>query len=342
MSIFSKILKDNESLFTDEIALDFDFIPQPIKYRENEQAYIATCIKPLFQKRSGKNIIITGKPGIGKTAAIKFIFQELEKETDNIIPIYINCYKIQTPHKITLKICEKLNYRFIHNKTTEELIKEITKILNKKAAVFCLDEIDKIEDTSILYNLVEDINKKTIILITNFKEFIQKLDQRISSRLTLENLEFKPYNEEETKGILKQRIEYAFVQGIFNQEALELIAEKTYELKDIRTGLALLKEAGNIAESQAKREIVKEHAESAINKLPEHNKKIQKTEEEILNFIKQNSGKTTKQIYELYSKTNQISYRTFLRNIDNIEKNNLITRKDVFKGGRTSIIEFNS
>ena len=93
MGLFNNILKDEESLFTNELALDFDYLPEIIPHRENEQQYIATCIKPLFQERNGKNLIITGKPGIGKTAAIRFIFQELEKETDNIIPIYINCWK---------------------------------------------------------------------------------------------------------------------------------------------------------------------------------------------------------------------------------------------------------
>ncbi len=207
MGLFNNILKDEESLFKDETALDFDWIPSIIKYRENEQQYIATCIKPLFQERNGKNLIITGQPGIGKTAAIRFIFKELEQETDNIIPIYINCWKKDTSHKIALEICNKLNYKFTQNKTTEELIKEITKILNKKAAVFCFDEVDKLDDSSILYSILEDIYRKTIILVTNYKDWLSKLDQRIKSRLTPELLEFKAYNHKETAGILKQRTE---------------------------------------------------------------------------------------------------------------------------------------
>jgi len=49
------------------------------------------------------------------------------------------------------------------------------------------------------------------------------------SRLNCELLEFKPYNYEETLGILKQRIEYAFHPNVFNKEAMELIAKKTFE-----------------------------------------------------------------------------------------------------------------
>jgi cell division control protein 6 len=344
MGLFNNILKDEESLFTNETALDFDYLPKIIPYRENEQQYIATCIKPLFQKRNGKNLIITGKPGIGKTAAIRKIFEELEQETDNIIPIYINCWKKDSPHKIALEICNKLNYKFTQNKTTEELLKEITNILNKKESVFCFDEIDKLDDTSLLYTIIEDIYRKTILLITNYKEYLSKLDQRIKSRLTPENLEFKPYTHEETKGILKQRIKQAFVPNIFNQEAVDLITEKTSELEDIRTGLFLLREAGNIAESSAKKTITTEHAKKAIEKVKDFKDipELTSDEKEILNLIKQNSGKSSKYIYELYDKKDLLSYRNFSRRLERLEKKELITKKEVYNGGRSSIIEFKS
>ncbi len=341
MGLFDNILKDEESLFRDEIALDFDFIPDIIKFRENEQQYVATCIKPLFQKRNGKSLIITGKPGIGKTAAVKKIFEELKNETDNIVPIYVNCWKKDSPHKIALEICNTLSYRFTQNKTTEELLKEITNILNKKEAVFCFDEIDKLDDNSILYTLTEDINRKTILLITNYKEFTNKLDQRIKSRLMPENLEFKPYTHKETKEILKQRIEYAFVPNIFDQEAVNIITEKTSELEDIRSGLFLLREAGNIAESKAKKQITTEHANTAINKLKDFKEapQLSENEKEILNLIKQNSGKSSKTIYELYDKKEQLSYRNFSRKIERLEKKDLISKEEIYDGGRSSIIK---
>ena len=80
MGLFDEMLKGEESLFLDTIALDVDFVPGIIKHREQEQQYIATCIKPLLQKRSGKNLFITGSPGIGKTVAVRHVLQELKKE----------------------------------------------------------------------------------------------------------------------------------------------------------------------------------------------------------------------------------------------------------------------
>ena len=69
MGLFDDMLKDNESLFINEIALDYDFKPKNIPHREGQQQHIAACIKPLFQKRNGSNLIIHGLPGIGKNSA---------------------------------------------------------------------------------------------------------------------------------------------------------------------------------------------------------------------------------------------------------------------------------
>ena len=100
MSLFKNILKSDESLFRDEIALDYEYLPKLLPYREKEQFYLANCIKPLLQKRNGKNILIHGAPGIGKTAATKHILRDLENETEEVIPIFINCWKKNTTNKI--------------------------------------------------------------------------------------------------------------------------------------------------------------------------------------------------------------------------------------------------
>ncbi len=340
MGMFKDMLKDSESLFLNEMALDVDYVPPIIRYRENQQQYIATCIKPLLQNRNGKNLFITGKPGIGKTVAIKHLLDELNKETDEIKTIYINCWKKDTGFKIVNEICEILGYKWVHNKGTDELLKEITGILNKKAAVIVLDEVDKLNEPEILYNLVEDVNKKSILIITNEEDFLIDLDSRIRSRLMAETLKFNPYNKEETKGILKQRISYAFSENVLQDDAFNLIVDKTCELEDIRSGLFLMKEAGLIAESESSKRILLKHAQKAKEKLRDF--KIKKSsdlddeEKAILNLIKENSGKSITELYKVYSKNNDKTYRTFLRKIRNLEKNKLISTME--ESGKRAIL----
>jgi len=302
MGLFDDILKSDETLFKNEIALDPSFQPKKISHRENENQYIATCIKPLFNKKSGKNLLIFGAPGIGKTLACKKVLEELEEKTDDIIPIYINCWKKDTSYKAVIEICSLIGYKLIQNKKTDELMSIISQRLNKKSVVFVLDEADKLTEFSFLYSILEDIYRKTIILVTNNKEFLHKLEPRLKSRLIPELLEFRPYSLSEIQDILKQRIDYAFHPTVLQQEAFQKILEKTYELKDIRIGLFLLKQAGNTAEEKNSRKILKEHAEIAITKLQDYQKPLELDEDEsqILELIKSNPEKTTPELFELY------------------------------------------
>ncbi len=349
MNLFDNTLKGNESLFLDETALDFEYLPNIIKYRENQQKYIADCIKPLFQQRNGKNLLVTGSPGIGKTAASKFVLRELEEKglDEEVIPIYINCWKKDTAYKIVLEICDKLKYRFILGKHTAELIKEITKLLNKKPVVLILDEVDKLQDMQILYLVLEDLNKKTLILITNELDFLSDLDNRIRSRLMPEILEFKPYNLEETHGILKQRVEFGFVNNVFNENALKLISEKAHEKADIRSGIYLLKEAGLIAENESSKVVLESHALKAIEKLKDVKlENSEKKKNTFLNLIKENSGKSCFELFSIYRQSGgKKSYKTFSRKIDVIVEKGLAIKKETQNNngrGKSSIIEFNS
>lgn len=349
MGMFKDMLGSGETLFKNEIALDFSYIPKLLPYREKEQHYIANCIKPLFQERNGKNLLIHGPPGIGKTAAIKWIFRDLEEETDDIIPIYINCWQKNTSYKIFIEICEQLGYKFTQNKKSDELFKVIKIMLNKtQGVVFAFDEIDKVEDYDFLYSILEEVYNKTLLLITNYKVWITNLDERIKSRLMPELHEFRQYSRDETEGILKERIKYAFVPGVFQIDALKLIVDKTETLKDIRSGLYMLREAALAAEDTSSKNITLEHAETSITRLSDFSVQssddIKDDTKPILDLIKENGELKIGDIYKLYTDNNgTMPYRTFTRRIKKLEQSKFVILEKVVGGaeGSTTIVKYN-
>lgn len=345
--MFKNMLGDSESLFKDEIALDYEYLPKVLPYREKEQKYFATCIKPLLQKRNGRNLFVYGAPGIGKTAAARHVLRDLEHETDDVIPVYINCWKKNTTYRISYEICELLGLKFLQNKKSDELIKMARDILNKKSVVFVFDEVDKLEDFDFLYFILEEIYRKSIFLITNYRSWFAGLDERIKSRLTAETLEFKQYNAEETNGILRHRLGYAFYSGVWDNDAFNLAAEKTAELKDIRSGLYILKEAGLAAEERASRKVTIAHVRLAIAKLEDFSiKKSTDLEEEqrkILYLIKENNNIRIGDLYKLYQEHGGVvSYKTFQRKIKKLQDGKFISVTKTEGGdlGNTSIIRF--
>ncbi|MFH0875939.1 MAG: AAA family ATPase [archaeon] len=347
MSIFDNMLKSDESLFTDEVPLDYSYIPKLVPYREKEQQQIALCIKPLQARRNGKNVLIYGTPGIGKTVAVRHLLRELEETSEEIVPVYINCWQKNTSFKVAIELCDALNYKFTHNKRTEELLKIAIEILNKKSTVLCFDEIDKCEELDFLYGILEQVYRKSILLITNYKVWATDLDERLKSRLTLEAIEFRKYNEAETLGILKERLKYAFVPGCWDNDAINLAAKKSFELGDIRQGLYIVREAGNAAENRASKKITVSHVESAIKKLTEFNVKkstdLADDEKKILDIIKENSGKKIGELYDSFKeKGGDSSYKTFQRKIEFLAKNKYITadKTEGGKSGNTTIIHY--
>jgi archaeal cell division control protein 6 len=331
MNVFDSMLKHDETLFRNEIVLDYDYLPHVLKFRESKQQHIATIIKPLLDGRTGGNLIILGKPGIGKTAACKHVLRDLEKFSDKVKGLYINCWKHDSSHKIALAMCDQLGYKWTQNKNTNELLKEIASVLNKRTAVIVFDEADKLKEEQIVYNLLEDIFKKSIIMIANEKDFYSYLDQRTRSRLVPEMLEFDPYSLKETYDILIERANIAYFDGVFDIEHFDRIVEKTCEVGDIRTGLFLLKECGNAAEMRSSRKIEQQDIEKALNKISSFMQSkviLDESEKEVLELIRENNGKLSTEICVLFVDKTGKSERTFRRRVTKLKSLNLVQAKD--------------
>ncbi|MBS3132193.1 AAA family ATPase [Candidatus Woesearchaeota archaeon] len=347
MALFKDMLKSNEELINDEYPLDFEYLPKPLLYRETEQRKVAGCIRPLLEGRNGRNVFIHGPPGVGKTAAIRHVLNELEDETDEVIPIYINCWQKNSSFKLLMEMCEILKYKFTHNKRTDELFNIVKGILNRKAAVIALDEVDKLEDFDLVYSMLEEIFKKSIIMITNFHDFIDKLDLRVKSRLLPEMIEFRPYNLNETRGILKQRSEYAFPPNVLEADALETIAKKTAELEDMRTGLHLMREAALAAENRSSRKIELRDVEEAIKKIDhltvKSSDELASDEKMILDICRANSESKIGELFKIYhGKGGSLVYKSFQRKIEKLSENKFISTEKVSGGkdGKTTIVKY--
>lgn len=347
MSFFKEMLGAGESVFKNEDALDPEFLPKLLPYRELQQKQVASAIKPLFSDRNGRNLFVFGSPGIGKTAAARWVLRDLEETTDEVLQLFVNCWQKNSTYKIMLELCNLLDYKFTQNKNTDELFTVIKNIINKKAAVFVFDEIDKVEDFDFLYAILNNIEKKTVILITNYKDWMASLEDRIRSRLLPETLEFKRYTKEETKEILKQRVGFAFVPGVWAQDAFELVANRAGELHDVRAGLFLLRQAGLAAEEAGQKRIALPHAQTAVDKIGSYeNEKsadLESDEKLVLELVKINSGQKIGELFELYTKQGGSgTYKTFQRRIEKLEKGGMIFASKTFGGkeGNTTIITF--
>lgn len=337
MGLFKEMLGGDETLFKNEDALDLDYVPKLLPFRDAQQHYIARCLKPLLENRNGTNVFLHGAPGIGKTAAIRWIFRDLEETSDDVDVVYVNCWQRNTSYQVLLEVCNELGYVFTQNKRQDELMEIIKGICNKKAAVFCFDEIDKVEDLDFLYSILQDIYKRSVILITNYKEWLGDMEPRVKSRYMPEVVEFQPYTREETRKILQDRVGVAFVPGCWNAGAFEIIVDKAAEAQDVRTGLFLMRQAALAAENASSRKILVEHATVAAGKLSDM--MVQRTADLeadtklVYDIVKQSGGGKSGDLFKLYKeKEGEGTYKTFARKIEKLAKAGLIKTNKVVGG----------
>ncbi|MFA5303869.1 MAG: AAA family ATPase [Candidatus Nanoarchaeia archaeon] len=343
MSLFNDLLSSDQTLFTDESVLDFDYIPDSVKNRDAEMRRIADSIKPMFFSKKPTNIFITGKPGIGKTLTVKFILNDLKETSNEVIPCYINNWKCSTYHSVFVELSKFFGVPFPRKGvSTDEIIRNIIKkIEGKKGVVIVFDEIDKAKDMDFIYPLVEGLGRKIgIMLISNYSDFLKKLDSRLISRLNIENLDFKEYNYEQVREILSERVNYAFYPNVFEPEALNTAVDYCFENKDLRLGISLLLKSGRIAEKDASKKIKKEHVLSSIETLKKSvktdlAKDLEEHEKAMLDLLKNHNGIITGELYELFIKSNKdVSLRTFRKYLNRLETLEFIKTEDTGQGFR--------
>ncbi len=346
MGVFEEVLGGGETLFSNAGALDPDFIPKLLPYRENQQRYVALCIKPLFTGQNGRNLIVKGESGIGKTACIKRVLMDLEEETDKIKPVYVNCWNKNTTYKIMTEVAHVLGYKFTHNMSTDELNRKLEALFSKwEGLVFVFDEIDKAEDDDFLYFLLENASKKNIILVTSDMGWSAELDPRVVSRLVPDSVTFEQYSPAEIAGILKERVKYSFYQNVWGDGAFERIVSHAARFKDVRVGLVLLKTAGLEAENDSSRKILLKHAEAAVSRTDAVKVKssfdLTDEETELLELCKDSSGALFSDLYNIYQlKGGSKSDRTFRRKLKRLAGRGLIDLRPVadMRGQGTQIV----
>ncbi len=343
MSLFDDFLASDQTIFRDETILDYDYIPETINFRDEEINTIVSSVKPLFFNRLPVNLFIHGIPGIGKTLVVRHVFDDLRSTSNEIVPCYINCWKCQTYHSVFVELSKFFGVPYpSKGVSTEEIIKGITKKTeNKKGVVICFDEVDKSKSLDFIYPLVEGFGKKvSIMMISNYSDFLARMDSRLLSRLNLENLSFEKYDYNSFNNILKQRKKYAFYPNVVKEESFKKIVNYSYKSDDVRAGISLLLKSGRIAEKNSSKRIIPDFVDEAINSLQGFKNKnklsvLKDYEKELLDIIKNNLGSITGELYEIFKeKVKDVSIRTFRKYLNHLETLDLIRTEETSSGFR--------
>ncbi len=272
-----------ETVFLNRQIITPHYTPEKLPFREKQISEIVSILSISLKQQKPDNLFLYGKTGTGKTATTKLVLKQLnefaEEQKKEVKTTYMNCRNFNSKYKAITKILglfypEKdfLGYSaaFVYEKMLSFIQEKNSQI------IVVLDEIDKIKDLDeLVYTLTranDDLKQGgiTIIGISNQLNLKDRLDPRTKSSLCEKEMVFPPYNAQELKAILKDRISKAFKKNVVQESAIALtsaIASK--EAGDARTAVMLLLRAGEIADETNSKKVTDKEVEKAKTNVEE-------------------------------------------------------------------------
>ena len=358
------ILMYDESLFQNINAFDPDYMPQNYNFRDTQMEAMAISIRPAMIGGQPSNAIVLGSPATGKTTAIRKVFELVEKNTEKVVCVYINCQLHTTRFGIFSQIYKKM---FGHappetgvpfSRIYDQIMQNLQK--NNKSLVIALDDVNYLFQSKtankVFYDMLRAYEeysgvKTAIFAILSDLEFKYAFDKNVNSVFIPQEIHFPLYSYSEIEDILKDRAKAGFFPGVLPDDILEQIAMYTHENGDLRVGINLLKSCGNFAEANASREITQEHFDQAIESLVSINvaetlHALNDSEKELLKIIVDWDGVCRAgELAEMYKQKTNSSYASFNRLLDKLEFVRLVDTKFTGKGvrgnSREIILRFN-
>lgn len=297
-------MDDVDSIFADDVeliknaeVLEEDYTPEQILCRDDVLKQYTSVFKPIYKGRPPQNAFLYGDTGVGKTAATKFLRENLERdiarkneqlsedEQISLNVVWINCENFTTgdhktsSYQVAVGIVNRLRDQgnritgtgYAPQDVYDIMYEELDKLTGTVLVI--LDEVDKIgNDDTLLYELprsrdigyVENV-RVGVIGISNDYTFRKNLSPKVKDSLCETEIKFPAYNAEELSEILSARAELALHDGAYSQETISLSSALAYQEASgsARRAIRLLRRSAEIAEEDGSEQIEESHIRQA-------------------------------------------------------------------------------
>lgn len=243
-------------MIRDARVLRAGFVPREVEHRDAEVNHLSSVLEPIANGEPADTAIVTGPSGVGKTCVSKFVTERLREEVLDVEATYVNCWRNYTRFRTLYQILDDIGATIdIHRQSTphDELIDRLQQY-NGPRTVVILDEVDQLEDPSVIYDL-HSLPQFAIICIANKEEeLFSRVDDRLVSRLrSSEHVRMDKYHDKQLYDILSARTKWGLESGVVTDEQLYQIADAA--AGDARLAIGMLRSAASTADRES-REVI--------------------------------------------------------------------------------------
>lgn len=347
-----EFLSWDQTLFKDSELFELDHIPEYFHHRDTQMQSLMHCIRPALGGGRPVNGLCIGSPGTGKTTAVLKVFEEIEKHSQNVVPVLVNCQVNSTKYAVFSQIFKKIiGYAPpATGASFKKIFGEVAKYIveHEKVLLVALDDMNYLfyenEVDGILYSLLRAHEthpgaRMGVIAILSDTGVPHLLDPKVESVFLPEEIKFPQYSFDEIRDILLNRIKLGFFPDVIGESVLENIAQHTFSLGDLRVGIDLLKRSGLNAEKRASKTIAQEDVESAYEKsrlvhLSYMMRTLKKEEKILLGLIADSPQSNSGDLYKKFHEKTALGYTRFYELLNKLGSVKLIDADFTGKGAR--------
>lgn len=235
-------------MITDARVLQPEFIPREVQHRDAEVNYLSSVLDPITNGHRADPALLHGPSGAGKTCIAQYLVEQLREAVVNLNYQYVNCWEDHSRFKTLYRLLDGINQTVdIHRQSTpKDVLLDRLRNTDDTPYVAILDEVDQLEDKSLLYDLYRIPHLTMILIVNNEEGLFASVDDRLNSRLTdCERIHFRSYHESELLAILRDRIQWGLEEDVIDTSGLELIAANAGG--DARVAIGILRRAARTA-----------------------------------------------------------------------------------------------
>jgi cell division control protein 6 len=285
MSESDELFTREDPIFVNKELLEINHLPDEgrIVGRDDEISKVAAAVNPAIFGQSPSNVLIYGKTGTGKSLCAKYVSTRLvetaAEEDVNAETAYVDCAQDTTETQTVQTIASKLDDPAVTDVnipdkgiSTATYYKRLWTVLDDQhdVALIILDEIDKLENDSILMQLSRageagkiESCKIGVIGISNKIRYKDRMDERVKSSLCEREFVFPPYDAEQLNDIMQARRD-AFRESVLEDGVISRTAAlAAREHGDARKAIDIFRYAGEIAQSEGAEAVREEFVDRA-------------------------------------------------------------------------------
>jgi len=269
----------SDSIFEERELVTIDHLPNEdrIVGRDGQIEMVAEDIGPAVSGAPPNSVMIYGKTGSGKSLVAKHVMKRSEQEADrrgnNLAVAYTNCSQAKGNSDALKQIGDQINVpgsdtSFPDRGISEnEYFNRVWDVLDEHydAAIFTLDEIDRLKDDDLLMILSRAGESGSVdtpigvIAISNKINYRNEMSERTKSSFGHNEFIFDPYDATQLREILSNR-EDAFKDGKLEDAVIPRAAALgAKEHGDARKAMRLLRYAGDYAKKSQADMVREEH-----------------------------------------------------------------------------------